>query len=399
MVRPTPLPYSGLKVLDLSQGIAGPYCAEILLQNGAIVTKVEPPSGDWSRGIGLAVDGQTAISVANNLGKRSICVDAANPAGRDVIRRLVGEADVLVESFRPGVMDRLGLSYRAAADSNPGLVYVSVTGFGPDGPDADRPASDSTLQAISGLMVANRDDRGVPRKVGILVVDVMTGVFAAHAAAAALYRRATEGRGGHVIVSLLEAAAALQGNSIVEHMLSRDGPTRPVSVPAGTFRTRDGFVNVTSLHDKMFAGLCRATGRLDWLDDARLRSAQLRFEHAAEINGVLERTFQTQNTDHWLRVLRENGVVCGSVNDYETFIQDEQVLHAGIFRQVRQFIDRPVPVPRVPGSPSDAALQPAPHAGQDTDAVLADVGYSQAEIAALRESGAVGARSAGCTQP
>jgi crotonobetainyl-CoA:carnitine CoA-transferase CaiB-like acyl-CoA transferase len=188
MVRSTPLPYSGLKVLDLSQGIAGPYCAEILLQNGAIVTKVEPPSGDWSRGIGLAVDGQTAISVANNLGKRSICVDAANPAGRDVIRRLVGEADVLVESFRPGVMDRLGLSYRAAADSNPGLVYVSVTGFGPDGPDADRPASDSTLQAISGLMVANRDDRGVPRKVGILVVDVMTGVFAAHAAAAGLYR-------------------------------------------------------------------------------------------------------------------------------------------------------------------------------------------------------------------
>jgi crotonobetainyl-CoA:carnitine CoA-transferase CaiB-like acyl-CoA transferase len=149
----------------------------------------------------------------------------------------------------------------------------------------------------------------------------------------------------------------------------------------------------------MFAGLCRATGRLDWLDDARLRNAQLRFEHAAEINGVLERTFQTQNTDHWLRMLRENGVVCGSVNDYETFLQDEQVLHAGIFRQVRQFMDRPVPVPRVPGSPSDAALQPAPHAGQDTDAVLADVGYSQAEIAALRESGAVGARLAECTRP
>lgn len=399
MARPTSLPYSGLKVLDLSQGIAGPYCAEILLQNGAIVTKVEPPSGDWSRGIGLEVDGQTAISVANNLGKRSICVDAAKPAGRDVIRRLACEADVLVESFRPGVMDRLGLSYHSLAESNPELVYVSVTGFGPDGPDADRPASDSTLQALSGLMVANQDERGVPRKVGVLVVDVITGVFAAQATAAALYRRATEGRGDHVNVSLLESAAALQGTSIVERVLSRDGGARPVSVPAGTFRTRDGFVNVTSLHDKMFAGLCRATGRLEWLDDARLKNVQLRFEHASEINGVLERTFQTQNTDHWLRVLRENGVVCGSVNDYETFLQDEQVEHAGIFRQVRQFIDRAVPVPRVPGSPSEAVLRAAPRAGEDTDAVLVDVGYSQSEIGALREAGVLGGRLADCTRP
>jgi crotonobetainyl-CoA:carnitine CoA-transferase CaiB-like acyl-CoA transferase len=399
MARPTRFPYSGLKVLDLSQGIAGPYCAEILLQNGAIVTKVEPPSGDWSRGIGLAIDGHTAISVANNLGKRSICVDATNPAGCEVIRRLAGEADVLVESFRPGIMDRLGLSYHTLAESNPDLVYVSVTGFGPDGPDADRPASDSTLQALSGLMVANQDERGVPRKVGVLVVDVMTGVFAAQATAAALYRRATEGRGDHVNVSLLEAAAALQGTSIVDRVLSRDGAMRPVSVPAGTFRTRDGFINVTSLHDKMFAGLCRATGRLEWLDDARLKSGQLRFEHASEINGVLERTFQTQNTDHWLRVLRENGVVCGSVNDYEAFLQDEQVVHAGIFREVRQFIDRVVPIPRVPGSPSNAVLQPAPHAGEDTDAVLADVGYSEAEIVALRESGGVGGRRADSTRP
>src|SRR5690606_36029896 len=138
MNQATLLPYSGLKVLDLSQGIAGPYCAEILLQNGATVTKVEPPSGDWSRGIGLAIEGLTALTVVNNLGKRSICVDAANHQGRDVIRRLAGEADVLVESFRPGVMDRLGFSYESLAQMNPGLIYVSVTGFGPDGPYADR---------------------------------------------------------------------------------------------------------------------------------------------------------------------------------------------------------------------------------------------------------------------
>ncbi len=383
------LPYSGLSVLDLSQGIAGPYCAEILLQNGATVTKVEPPSGDWSRGIGLAIEDLTALTVANNLGKRSICVDAAIDHGREVIRRLAGKADVLVESFRPGVMDRLGLSWDSLARENPGLVYVSVTGFGPDGPYADRPASDSTLQALSGLMVANQDERGTPRKVGILVVDVMTGVFAAHATAAALYRRAMRGEGEQVHVSLLEAAAAMQGTSIVDRALNGARPPRPVSVPAGTFRTLDGFVNVTSLHDKMFAGLCRATEKMEWLDDSRMKTANSRFAHAAEINEALEQTFRVKSTEHWLRVLRQHGVVCGPVNGYEEFLQDEQVRHAAIFDHVRQFGEEVLPIPRVPGAPRGAVLRPAPRAGADTDAVLRDHCYTEAEIRALRESGAV----------
>ncbi len=385
----TPPPYSGLKVLDLSQGIAGPYCAEILLQNGATVTKVEPPAGDWSRGIGLAINGLTALTVANNLGKRSICIDGSHPEGSKLIRRLALDADILVESFRPGVMDRLGLSYDSLALANPGLIYVSVTGFGPDGPYADRPASDSTLQALSGLMVANKDEHGHPRKVGFLVVDVMTGVFAAHATAAALYRRAMQGQGDHVHVSLLEAAAAMQGTSIVDRVLNGSNPARPVSVPAGTFRTRDGFVNVTSLHDKMFAGLCRATEKLEWLDDPRLFNSESRFAHAAEINAALERTFRTMNTKHWLEVLRQNGVVCGPVHGYDEFLQDEQVKHAAIFERVPQFTEQDVPVPRVPGTSRENTLRAAPRAGADEAAVLADLGLTEAEIAAVHESGAL----------
>ncbi|MEB2317448.1 MAG: CoA transferase [Pseudomonadota bacterium] len=395
-----PLPYSGLKVLDLSQGIAGPYCAEILLQNGAIVTKVEPPAGDWSRGIGLAIDGLTALTVANNLGKRSISVDASNPGGRDLIRRLARDADILIESFRPGVMNRLGLSCESLSQSNPGLIYVSVTGFGPDGPYADRPASDSTLQALSGLMIANRDEHGNPRKVGFLVVDVMTGVFAAHATAAALYRRAIYGQGDHVHVSLLEAAAAMQGTSIVDRVLTGSKPARPVSVPAGTFRTRDGFVNVTSLHDKMFAGLCRATQKLEWLDDPRLVNGESRFAHAAEINAALEQTFRTMSTEYWLGVLRQNGVVCGPVHGYDEFLQDEQVRHAAIFDHIPQFADQDVPVPRVPGTSREVTLRVAPRAGADEAAVLADLGLTEADIAVLRESGAlVSTRGDGAGQP
>lgn len=389
MDHASPPPFAGLKVLDLSQGIAGPYCAEILLQQGATVTKVEPPTGDWGRGIGFGVDGMSALAVANNLGKRSICIDAATPRGRELLQRMAREADVIVESFRPGVMDRLGLSYAALAEADPRLVYVSVTGFGPDGPYVDRPGTDSVLQALSGLMVANRDESGMPRKVGILMVDVVTGVYAANAAATALYRRATQGKGAHVQVSLLEGAAAVQGNSIVDSVLGRGQPPRPVSVPAGTFATADGFINVTSLHDRMFAGLCRATGKDEWISDPRLASPQARFEHAAEINQALAEVFRGNTNAHWLETLGRNDVICGPVCGYEDFLADPQVRHMGVFEQVPHGGELLLPVPRVPGTPRDARLTPAPRAGADTRAVLAELGLGAAEIAELFEAGVV----------
>ncbi len=389
MDHASPPPFAGLKVLDLSQGIAGPYCAQILQRQGASVTKVEPPGGDWGRAIGFAVDGMSALAVANNLGKRSICIDAAAPEGRELLQRLARGADVIVESFRPGVMERLGLSYAALAEADPGLVYVSVTGFGPDGPYAELPGTDSVLQALSGLMVANRDERGTPRKVGILMVDVITGVYAANAAATALYRRATQGKGGHVQVSLLEGAAAAQSNSIVDSVLGRGHPPRAVSVPAGTFATADGFINVTSLHDRMFAGLCRATGREAWISDPRLATPEKRFEHAAEINQALTGIFRGNTNAHWLEVLGRNDVICGAVCDYEDFLGDPQARHLGVFGEVRLHDGRPLPVPHVPGTPRDAALPPAPQAGADTRAVLAELGLGPGEIEALFEKNVV----------
>ncbi len=180
-------PYRNIKVLDLTQGIAGPYCAEILLQNGATVTKVEPPSGDWGRTIGYAPEGMSAIAISYNLGKRSVCIDATKAEGRALLLRMALEADVVIESFRPGIMSKLGLSYESLSRDRPDMVYVSVTAFGEDGPYVDRPGSDSTLQAMSGLMVVNQDQNGNPRKMGILLVDVVTGIYAAQATATALY--------------------------------------------------------------------------------------------------------------------------------------------------------------------------------------------------------------------
>ena len=379
-------PYEGLKVLDLSQGIAGPYCAEILLQNGAEVTKVEAPAGDWGRGIGYAPEGMSAMAIAFNLGKRSIGIDATREQGRMLMRRLAAQADVIIESFRPGVMERLGLSYAALSRERPDLVYVSVTAFGPDGPYADRPGSDSTLQALTGMMVANRDGRGDPRKVGVLLVDVSTGVYAAQATGAALYRRALQGKGAHVQVSLLDAAAAVQSNGIVDEALGGGQAARPLSVPAGTFATVDGYINVTSLHDRMFAGICRAIGKEEWASDPRFATVEARFAHADEINAALDRIFRTQPSTHWLRVLRENNAVCGQVNGYPEFLADPHVRQRAIFQEVAQPGLPPLPVPRVPGAPREAASGPAPRVGEHTREILAGLGLGQSEIDELLEA-------------
>jgi len=376
-------PYEGLRVLDLSQGIAGPYCAEILLQNGAEVIKVEAPAGDWGRAIGYAPDGMSAMAIAFNLGKRSISIDGAREEGRKLMRRLAAQADVIIESFRPGVMERLGLSYAELAREQPDLVYVSVTAFGPDGPYADRPGSDSTLQALTGMMVANRDGRGDPRKVGVLLVDVSTGVYAAQATGAALYRRALQGKGAHVQVSLLDAAAAVQSNGIVDSVLGQGRAAQPLSVPVGTFATMDGYINVTSLHDRMFAGICRAIGKSEWASDPRFATVEARFAHAEEINAALEQIFRTQPSAHWLRALDENNAVCGQVNDYQEFLADPHVRQQGIFQAVAQPGLPELPVARVPGAPRDAASRPAPRVGEHTREVLAGLGLGQSEIEEL----------------
>lgn len=381
-------PYHGLKVLDFSQGIAGPYCAMLLLQNGAQVTKVEPPAGDWSRGIGHASEGMSALAISYNLGKQSICIDGRNAQGRALMRTLALQADIVIESFRPGVMEKLGLSYAELARERPDLIYVSVTAFGPDGPYADRPGSDSTLQAMSGMMMVNRDHVGTPRKVGILIIDVATGIYAAQATGTALYRRATHGIGTHVEISLLETAAAVQGGAIIDEALGGGRVAQPLSVPAGTFATQDGHVNVTSLHDRMFVGLCKAIGKDAWATDARFATAAERFAHAAEINGELEVAFREQPTAHWLETLSQHGVVCGKVAGYADFLDDPQVRHREIFRQSDQGGLCQVPVPRIPGVPHDVAA-PAPRKGEHTREVLAGFGLGAPEIQALFEAGIV----------
>jgi crotonobetainyl-CoA:carnitine CoA-transferase CaiB-like acyl-CoA transferase len=205
---------SGVRVLDISQGIAGPYAGAMLRQHGADVVKLEPPSGDWSRSAGAAMSGLTAASMICNLGKRGLCIDAARPDGLTVIARIASQVDVVIQNFRPGVADRLGFGYEALRLLRPDLIYVSISGFGPDGPYAGVPATDTVLQAIAGFMDKNRDGDGTPRRVTFYPADISTALYAAQLICAALFRRSMDRRGRHIEINLLDARSRFRPPSI-----------------------------------------------------------------------------------------------------------------------------------------------------------------------------------------
>jgi crotonobetainyl-CoA:carnitine CoA-transferase CaiB-like acyl-CoA transferase len=386
-------PYAGLRVLDLSQGIAGPYCGCLLARQGADVIKVEPPAGDWARLMGGGKDGLTALSIGTNIGKRAICVDATLPEGRALLMQCIDNADVVIESFRPGVMDKLGLSHEAMSARNSKLVVVSITGFGPDGPYRARAGSDSVIQALSGMMVMNRDAAGTPRRIGMLAVDAACGVYAAQSVGAALFARAASGRGRRLDISLLAVAASLQTIPIIDHFMFAGSERPPVTVPSGTFQTADGFINVTALRNDMFFGLCRALGHDEWASRAEWASNEQRLRHAADINACIAAALLGESTAHWAERLQAHDVLCAPVNDYDTFVADPQVRHARVFDSLTLDGLSELPLPNVPGMPAGAdhagrhaAREPVPRLGWHTHEVLAELGLPETEIARLLDA-------------
>src|SRR5262249_39525991 len=227
-------PYRGLKVLDLSQGVAGPYCGMLLAQHGANVIKVEPTGdGDWARTLGRYYGGHSAYSIPSNLGKRSIGLDLKSDAGKEVLWRLIEGADVLLEGFRPGVLDRLGFGYEAVSKREPRLLYLSVSGFGQNGPLAGRPAMDPVLQAFTGLMIDNKGEDGIPHRVPFAVIDLSPGLSAFQALPAALYARRHLPYGRRIDVSLLQAASAMQVIRMI--MVYLEGEQIRRAMPSGVF--------------------------------------------------------------------------------------------------------------------------------------------------------------------
>jgi crotonobetainyl-CoA:carnitine CoA-transferase CaiB-like acyl-CoA transferase len=256
-------PFSGLRVLDLTQGVAGPHCTMLLAQYGADVVKIEPPAGDWARGLGGAYEDLSSHFIAFNRGKQSIVLDLKEERGREIVLQLARDADVVVESFRPGVVDRLGVGYTDLRALNPDVVYVSISGFGQTGPYRARGAVDSIIQSYTGFMSINRNETGKPQKVSMVVMDAIAGLYAFQSATVALYARLAGGGGRYLDIGMCQAGFAFQSPKITQYAMENGNPPDDIYVPIGVYETREGYINISARHPAQFARLCHALGRPD----------------------------------------------------------------------------------------------------------------------------------------
>jgi crotonobetainyl-CoA:carnitine CoA-transferase CaiB-like acyl-CoA transferase len=386
----------GVRVLDFGQGVAGPYCAQLLGDHGADVIKVEPPRGDWSRTMG-AQDGSglsgTFVSVNRN--KRGLCLDLRAPDAVALVRRLALEAQVLVESFRPGVMDRLGLGREALRRDNPSLVYCSVSGFGDSGPNVDLPAGDSIMQAYGGLMSIIGERDGEPLRVGNVVSDMVAGANAFSGVLLALLSQRTARPQPDVRVSLLDSIVAFQGPPLTEYLLTGKLPRRlgnehPLIAPSGAVKTADGRINFT-VFDHQWAAFCEGIGLPRLADDDRFRDTGGRQQNRDALNAELARIFATRTSEAWLSELRRLDILCAPINDYAALVADSQVVHNGVVDRVSDAGGRALPMVRNPVRMGAAAprYSAPPRLGEHTREVLQrELGLAAADIDQLISRGA-----------
>ncbi|MCC6532749.1 MAG: CoA transferase [Burkholderiales bacterium] len=386
-------PLEGIRVVDASQGIAGPSAGMLLAQYGADVIKVEPREGDWSRSLTAGASAMTSMAIANNLGKRSIAFDLKHPQGAQLLRQLASRADVFIENFRTGVMERLGFDYARMCAYNPNVVYLSVTGFGQRGPMRQQPATDAILQAFSGMMGVNKGrEDGLPHRLECWPVDIASGVYAFQAVAMALYARRDSGRGRYIDASLLQGSIGLQTVRVVDHVLAGGASAGGGAFPVGTFRTADGWVNLSVLKDALWPPFCRMIGRPDMADDPSLATLAGRRARAAEVMQIANEVFCRRPTEHWCAEMRAAGILNERVNTYDDMLAHPQTEAVGLFTWSEQAAVGRVPHPNLPGVQPlepDTPRARAPRIGEHTRVILAELGYDEAAVRRLLDQAVV----------
>jgi len=394
------LPLHGIRVLDLTNVLAGPFCGYQLALMGAEVIKIEQPgSGDLARKLGAdpaaAACGMGASFVAVNAGKQSVTLDLKQAAGKEIFSRLVADAQVVLENFRPGVMQRLGLDYAVLKELNPALVYCAISGFGQEGPLAQRPAYDQIIQGLSGVMSVTGDAGSAPLRVGYPVCDTIGGMTAAFAICAALVEaRGMDGKAGQgrmLDVSMLESTLATMG-WVVSNYLNAGVVPEPIgnqnftAAPSGTFATGDGLLNIAANEDKQYASLCDLIGRADLKADPRYADRQARKQHRAALNTQIEARLASRSAVEWEARMTAAGVPAGRVLGVPEILGHAQLQERGFVTE----LESESGAQRVTRSgftlSGDAAVPaaPAPALSAHTQAWLEKLGYSAQEVAALR---------------
>lgn len=385
----------GIRIVDFTKALAGPYCTMHLADMGAEVIKIEMPgTGDDSRGWGPPfIEGEAAYFLSINRNKKSITLNLKDERAKEIALKLIEKSDIVVESNRPGVMKKLGLDYERVKEINPGVIYCSISGFGQTGPYKERPGFDQVIQGYGGIMGLTGEAGGPPIKVGIAVTDIATGMFAAMGILMALYYREKTGKGQYIDASMLDGQISwltYQGGRYLAsgEIPQRIGSAHPLIVPYQDFEASDGFINIAAGNDNLWRKFCEVTGLQDIVDNPKFATNPKRVENREEVVGIISKVIATKTIEEWLDILNNAGIPCGPIYTVDRVFADQHVLA----REMLVEVDHPkCGKIKVTGSPVKFSETPAevvtapPSLGQHNEEILLGLGYSSADIEELIE--------------
>jgi formyl-CoA transferase len=389
---------AGLRVLDVTQVMAGPYCAMVLADLGADVIKIEPPSGDSTRQMPGAVAGDSPGFNAVNRGKRSVVINLKMTEGRNVLMRLARSSDILIENYRPGVMAALGVGYEQVAAINPRLIYASISGYGHSGPARDKGGFDLIAQGVAGIMSVTGEPGGAPVKAGVPLTDLSAALFSLVGILAAVESRHRTGAGQHIDTSLVDAGVALSVWEATEYFSGSGvpvalGSAHRMNAPYQAFRCADGYITIGAANERLFRRLCDVLDHPEWKEAPEFADSASRVRNQAALAQRIESITAGQSRSHWLALFDANDIPCGPINDYAQVFADPQINARNMIVEVEhptlghlRTLGSPIKMSATPPDPS----RRAPLLGEHTDEVLRASGFMPDEIEQLRRAGAIG---------